>query len=151
MTSYFSRGRNQITCKPLDIMVYNRAVHSQTLPEAFEKQLKFYRDACRRMDFIIQSSSVMHNVHPIKARLNLGKHLRKHMYLRNVSMIDVLTTDMNEWLYETVWNYNHIQNFEALLVDQTDAAGYTYLDETRYAGCSGFLKEFFTGANRPSA
>lgn len=152
MSVYFSRGRNQITCRPTDIMVFNRTVKSDTLAEAFEKQLKFYRDACRRMPFIVQSSSMMHHVHPTKARLNLAKYLRKNTYLRNIGIIDAITTDMNEWLYETVWSYNHIHNFEAILCDPiTDAGGYTYLDETRYAGCSHFLKGFYTGANRPSA
>jgi hypothetical protein len=150
--SYFSRGRNHITGKPLDIMVYNRSTRSATLPEAFEKQLKFYRDACRRMPFIVQASTLMHQVHPTRAKLNLAIHLRKNLYLRNIAILDSLTSEMYEWLYETVWNYNHFHNFEAIIAgENSDSSGYSYLDETRYAGCSPFLKEFFTGANRPSA
>lgn len=151
MSVYFSRGRNQITSKPLDIFVYNKLIRSETLAEAHQKQLKFYRDACRRMPFILQSSSFTHHVHPVRARLNLACHLRKHMHVRNVGMIDEVTTDMYEWLYDTVWNYNHIQNFENIVVGKySDASGYSYLDEKRYAKCSPFLKDFFKGVGRPS-
>ena len=94
MASYFSKGKNHIMCKPLDIMVWNKAVRSQTLAEAFDKQLKFYRDTCRRKPFIVQSSYIMHNGHPTRARFNLAKYLRRNLYLRNVSVIDVVTTDM---------------------------------------------------------
>jgi hypothetical protein len=66
-------------------------------------------------------------------------------------MIDEVTTDMYEWLYETVWNYNHIQNFENIVVGKySDASGYSYLDEKRYAKCSPFLKDFFKGVGMPS-
>lgn len=150
--SYFSRGRNHITSKPLDIMVYNKTIHSKTLAEAFEKQLKCYKDACRRMPFIIQSSAITHHVHPIRARLNLAHYLKKHLHVRNVSMIDNVTTEMYEWIYETVWNYNHIHNFESMIIGPySDASGYSYLDEQKYAKCSPFLKDFFTGVNRPGA
>ena len=100
--AYFSRGRNQITHKPLDIMWHNKGITSETLAEAFEKQLKFYRDACRRMPFILQSSGLNNQIHPVKARLNLAIYLRKTINLRNVSVIDNLTSVMYVWLYDTV-------------------------------------------------
>lgn len=152
MASYFGRGRNQITSKPLDILVYNKTISSKTMAEAYSKQLLMYRDACRRLPFIIQNSFITHHVHPVRARLNLAHHLRRYMYVRNPSILDSVTQDMNEWIYESVWNYNHHHNFYYMIVNEySDNKGFSYLEEQKYAKCSPFLKSFYKGSGKPAA
>jgi hypothetical protein len=152
MASYFSRGRNQITSRPFDILVYNKTVDSKTVTEAYLKQLNMYRDACRRMPFLIQNSYITHQVHPIRAKLNLAHHLRKFMHVRNPAVLDGVTMDLNEWIYESVWNYNHHHNFYYMIVgNYADNVGYSYLDEKKYGKCSPFLKSFYSGAGKPVA
>lgn len=149
MASFLGRGGNYITTRPNEIFVYNKASTSKNLPEAYQKHMKFYRDACRRMPFIIQVNYLHHIVHPTQAKLNLGSHLRKNMYVRNMGVLDYLTTFGYEWLYDSVWMHNHYHNFKAyILSPNTDNLAYSYLDEKKYAGCSGFLKGFYTGADK---
>jgi hypothetical protein len=93
-----------------------------------------------------------HEVHAVRARLNLAQHLRRYMYVRNPAILDSVTQDMNEWIYESVWNYNHHHNFYFMLVNEyADNQGYSYLDEEKYSKCSPFLKAFFSGAGKPAA
>ena len=151
MASFLGRGGNTITAKSKDILVFNRTHTSPTVADAYLKYLKFYRDACRRMPFILASNNLPHIVHPTQAKLNLGSNLRQNTFLRNKAVLDRLTVSGYEWLYETSWMYNHYHNFAAyILTPHQDNSGYSYLDEKRYGGCSTFLKNFFTGVDRPN-
>lgn len=149
MARFLGQGGNYITHKPKDILVFNRFIGSDSLPEAYTKYLKLYREACRRLPFIVQASSMHHMIHPTKAKLNLGTHMRKNSYVRSIPTLDRLTTQGYEWLQESAWMYNHAHNFSAyILYPSGDHTGYSYLDEKRYGGCSDFLKNFLTGAGR---
>lgn len=74
------------------------------------------------------------------------------MHIRNPSVLDSVTMDLNEWIYESAWNYNHHHNFYYMIIgNYTDNEGYSYLDEKKYGKCSSFLKKFYSGAGKPAA
>jgi len=151
MANLLSRGRNNITCKPAEIFVFNRLTNSESLPDARLKLLVAYRDACRRIPYIMRGNGLYELVHPVKARMNLGNYLRRTQYVRNKSTMDLLTSELYEWLYDSVWMYNHYHNFAAILLDPScDHTAYSYLDETKYAGNSNFLKDFYQGSGKPN-
>ena len=151
MASYLGRQSQYITGRTENILVFNEITRSRTLAEAHLKVLKFYRSACRRMPYLLKAHNISDMVQPIEARLNLGQFIRKNSYVRNAAVIDMMVSQGYEWLHESVWLYNHVHNFSAMVLPHTahETGGYSYLEEVKFAGCSKFLKDFYKGGNQP--
>ncbi|CAG9335695.1 unnamed protein product [Blepharisma stoltei] len=146
MSLYFGRGSNNITCRTAEIYTHNRLTPSKTLAEAKIQHLKFYRDACRRMPYILKNSSITNQIHPTQAKLNLATFLRQSLFARNPRVIDSLTIRGYDWLHSSIWCYNHHHNFVHMIMNpKIDDRGYNYLDDVRYANSSSFLKDFYSG------
>jgi hypothetical protein len=152
MTKQLLTGFNYITTKPEAILVHNYSKPSKDFVEAHVKVLKFYREACRRIPFLLQSTQKVYDVHPTQARINLGSYLRSQSHIRSLTVMDHTVSLGYEWLYESVWFYNHSHNwFGYLLPNQiTDNSGFSYLEDKKYGEKSTFLKSFLTGKQRPN-
>ena len=145
-------GKNVLTAKTCEILVYNPTVRSTNLAEAHAKTLKCYRDFCRRTPYLVQSLQVNHMVHPTQAKINLGHYFRRSSHIRSIPTIDHFVTSMYESLHEASWHYAHQHHLAGLFLpsDHNDNVGFSYLDEVKHEGQSDFLKSFLKGTNKPN-
>mmetsp|Transcript_26855 Transcript_26855/g.48411 ORF Transcript_26855/g.48411 Transcript_26855/m.48411 type:complete len:154 (-) Transcript_26855:1084-1545(-) len=153
MSKYIGFGYNYLTTKPMQIFRHNFSKPSADLVEAQDKLHRFYREACRRIPYLLQCTQRIYDVHPVQAKINLGDYMRRNSHVRNLEVIDQTVSEGYEWLYESVWYYNHAHNWFGYLLPQkiNDNSGFSYLEDKKLGDKSAFLKGFLTGKERPNS
>ena len=126
---------------------------SRTLTQAHMRGLRFYRQFCRMVPFIVHSYALRAHCTEESAKLHLARYWRNNKKVRDPATVDFLITEMHEKLLnilqQDVWG-GHVVS---LLCYKSDHhimrnEGYSYLEEAKYGKKSDFMKNFYTGGGK---
>eukprot|EP00357_Protocruzia_adherens_P030218 CAMPEP_0115022934 /NCGR_PEP_ID=MMETSP0216-20121206/31960_1 /TAXON_ID=223996 /ORGANISM="Protocruzia adherens, Strain Boccale" /LENGTH=165 /DNA_ID=CAMNT_0002395941 /DNA_START=57 /DNA_END=554 /DNA_ORIENTATION=- len=125
---------------------------SRNMQHAHFKTLRFFRKCCRLVPTLINVHQLWTVTSPVKAKLQLAKLFRQNAHIRTPGLVDQMIKEGHHTLAQSLWHYN--QSTHILLYLHPDGVqrhdrGFSYLDDEKYQGKSGFLTDFYRGS-RPN-